>query len=165
MAGNGYIKIHRKLADWGWYKDANTMRVFMHLLITANYAETEYMGETIHPGETVIGRRSLASALGMSEKNVRTALKHLKSTNEVAIRTTNKFSVVTIVNWELYQIKDGKVANKTANKVASEGPASGHTIKKEEEKNIYGGAAPKKSKGKARELEESYAMAEDWANE
>lgn len=162
MASNGYIKIHRKLADWGWYKDANTMRVFMHLLITANYTETEYMGETIRPGETVIGRRSLASALGMSEKNVRTALKHLKSTNEVAIRTTNKFSVVTIVNWELYQVNDGKVANKTANKVASKGPASGHTIRNKESKNIYGGRTPKKKKNS---LEETYAMLEDWAKD
>lgn len=162
MTSNGYIKLHRKLADWGWYKDANTMRVFMHLLITANYTETEYMGETIHPGETVIGRRSLASALGMSEKNVRTALKHLKSTNEVAIRTTNKFSVVTIVNWELYQVNDGNVANKTANKVASEWPASGHTIRNKESKNIYGGRAPRKKKNS---LDDTYAMLEDWAKD
>lgn len=162
MASNGYIKLHRKLTDWGWYKDANTMRVFMHLLITANYTETEYMGEAIHPGETVIGRRSLASALGMSEKNVRTALKHLKSTNEVAIRTTNKFSVVTIVNWELYQVNDGNVANKTANKVASEGPASGHTIRNKESKNIYGGRAHRKKKNS---LDDTYAMLEDWAKD
>lgn len=162
MAGNGYIKLFRKMVDWGWYKDANTMRVFMHLLLTANYAETEYMGTTIHPGETVIGRKSLANALGMSEKNVRTALNHLKSTNEVAIRTTNKFSVVTIVNWESYQVKDGKTANKTANKVANDGPASGHTIRIQEDKKFKGGRSPRSKK---EELEETYAMMEEWANE
>lgn len=162
MAGNGYIKLFRKMVDWGWYKDANTMRVFMHLLLTANYAETEYMGMTIHPGETVIGRKSLAKALGMSEKNVRTALNHLKSTNEVAIKTTNRFSVVTIVNWESYQINDGKVANKTANETANNRPASGHTIRNQEVKKFKGGRAPRNKK---EELEETYAMMEEWANE
>ena len=135
MTGNGYIKLHRKLLNWGWYKDQNTKAVFLHLLLTANYAESEYMGVKIHPGQTVIGRKSLAKTLGMSEKNIRTALNHLKSTNEVAIETTNRFSIVTIVNWEFYQVGDEQVANKTATKTANKGPASGHTIRNKESKN------------------------------
>ena len=142
MTGNGYIKLHRKLLNWGWYKDQNTKAVFLHLLLTANYAESEYMGVKIHPGQTVIGRKSLAKTLGMSEKNIRTALNHLKSTNEVAIETTNRFSIVTIVNWEFYQVGDEQVANKTATKTANKGPASGHTIRKKESKNKRRGVNP-----------------------
>lgn len=142
MASNGYVKIHRKLLEWGWYKDQNTKAVFLHLLLTANFTETEYMGVKIYPGQTVIGRKALAKTLGMSEKNVRTALNHLKSTNEVAIKPTNKFSIVTIVNWELYQIDDGQVASTTANKTANKWPASGHTIRKKESKNIESAHAP-----------------------
>ena len=142
MASNGYIKLHRKLLDWGWYKDPNTKAVFLHLLLTANFTESEYMGVKIHPGQTVIGRKALAKTLGMSEKNVRTALKHLKMTNEVAIKATNKFSVVTIVGWEKYQLDDGQTANRTATKTANKGPASGHTIRKKESKNIEGALTP-----------------------
>lgn len=106
MASNGYIKLHRKLLDWGWYKDPNTKAVFLHLLLTANFTESEYMGVKIYPGQTVIGRKALAETLGMSERNVRTALEHLKETKEITITSTNKFSIVTVVGWELYQLGD-----------------------------------------------------------
>lgn len=135
MTSNGYIKLHRKLLDWGWYKDQNTMMVFLHLLLTANFAESEYMGIKIHPGQTVIGRKSLAKALGMSEQNIRTALNHLKSTNEITITSTNRFSVVTIVKWELYQIEDGKVTNNLTKKPHNNQPATNHTIRNKESKN------------------------------
>lgn len=142
MTSNGYIKLHRKLLDWGWYKDPNTKAVFLHLLLTANYTESEYMGVKIHPGQTVIGRKALAKTLGMSERNVRTALTHLKMTNEVTIKVTNKFSVVTIVGWEKYQLDDEQPTNKLTNKMANNRPASDHTIRKEESKNRESAHAP-----------------------
>ena len=142
MTSNGYIKLHRKLLDWGWYKDPNTKAVFLHLLLTANFAESEYMGIKIHPGQTVIGRKALAKTLGMSERNVRTALNHLKSTNEVTIKATNKFSIATIVNWELYQIDETKVTSKKTNKVTNDRPATDHTIRKKESKNRESTHAP-----------------------
>ena len=83
----GWIKVHRKMLEWGWYKDPLTKVVFLHLLLIANFKDTEYMGETIHSGQTVIGRKALAETLGLSERNVRTALTHLKSTGEITIRT------------------------------------------------------------------------------
>ena len=161
MTSNGYIKLHRKLLNWGWYKDQNTMIVFLHLLLIANFAETEYMGEKIYPGQAVIGRKSLAKALGMSEQNVRTALNHLKSTNEITIKSTNKFSVVTIVKWELYQVNDGKVTNEPTKKPTNDQPATNHTIRNKESKNIYGGRTPRRKKN---DLEETYAMLEEWAS-
>lgn len=142
MVSNGYIKLHRKLLDWGWYKDPNTKAVFLHLLLTANFTESEYMGVKIYPGQTVIGRKALAETLGMSERNVRTALNHLKSTNEVTIKVTNKFSVVTIVGWEKYQVDDLKPTNKKTSKMTNNRPASDHTIRKKESKNIESAHAP-----------------------
>ena len=142
MASNGYIKLHRKLLDWGWYKDPNTKAVFLHLLLTANFTESEYMGVKIYPGQTVIGRKALAETLGMSERNVRTALNYLKSTNEVTIKVTNKFSVVTIVGWEKYQVDELKPTNKPTNKMTNNRPASDHTIRKKESKNRESTHAP-----------------------
>lgn len=104
----GYIKIHRKLLDWGWYSDTNTFRVFMHLLLIASYEDNEFRGHKIKAGQAVCGRKQLAADLGMSERSVRTALDHLKSTNEITITTTNKFSIITIENWGKYQLRDGE---------------------------------------------------------
>lgn len=100
----GFIKLHRKMTEWGWYSDANTMRVFMHILLTASYEDSEYHGIKIKAGQCVTGRKKLAQELRMSESSVRTALEHLKSTNEITIETTNKFSVITVENWRKYQV-------------------------------------------------------------
>lgn len=99
----GWICLHRKLREWEWYSDRNTCAVFFELLLTANFKPSRYMGIDIPIGSTVTGRETLAKTLGLSEQNVRTALIHLKSTNELTIKNYSKFSVISIVNWIKYQ--------------------------------------------------------------
>ncbi len=138
----GYIKLHRKFTKWEWYHDPNTARVFLHLLLTASWEECEYHGYKIKPGQVVTGRKKLAKELKLSEKAIRTALDHLKSTNEVAIKTTNRFSIITIVNWRKYQLGESERANKRASKTANKGPAKGPkgaTLKKEKNIKEIGG--------------------------
>ena len=125
---DGWVKVHRKMLDWGWYADPNTKAVFLHLLLTANYQDTTYRGMTVHAGQTVIGRKALAEKLGMSEQNVRTALNRLKSTNEITIEVTNKFSVVTLVNWDLYQLDDDEVTNESTNKLTNNQPTTNQQL-------------------------------------
>lgn len=159
MAGNGYIKLYRKMADWGWYTDANTMRVFLHLLLIASYEDNTFRGHRIRPGQAVIGRRRLAQDLGISEQAVRTALNHLKSTNEITIKLTNKFSIVTIVNWASYQgyiDEDNQQNNQPAHQRATNNQP--HSRNKEGKKKE--GGRPRSQK---QELEDTYAMLEEWA--
>ena len=144
---NGWIKINRKLTKWGWYQDANTMRVFLDILLNANYQDGEYMGHEIKAGQCVIGRKALAARLGISERSVRTALTHLKSTNEITIKTTNKFSIVTIENWEKYQCDDYESDQQNDHQkdqqVTNNRPTSDQQVttskkeRKKERKNIY----------------------------
>lgn len=47
MCNGNYIKLSRNLLDWGWYKDANTSRVFLHCLLKANWKDGEYYGVRI----------------------------------------------------------------------------------------------------------------------
>lgn len=128
MNGNGFIKLHRKMLGWEWYDDPNTKAVFLHLLLTANFKETSYRGIDIHPGQTIIGRKALAKTLGISEQNVRTALNHLKSTNEITIKITNKFSVVTLVNWSSYQVDDDELTNKMTNELTIDQPTTNQQL-------------------------------------
>ena len=58
---------------------------------------------TIKRGQLVTGRKALAAQTGLSERQIRTALDHLKSTNELTIKSTNKFSLITIVNYGKFQ--------------------------------------------------------------
>ena len=121
---NGYIKIHRKMREWGWYSEPNTKAVFLHFLLTANFKDTEWKGTTIKAGQTVFGRKELAKTLGMTVQQVRTAVQHLKITNEITTYSTNRFTVVTVVNWEKYQLCDDEITNKSTSKLTNKQPTS-----------------------------------------
>lgn len=99
----GFIVIDRGILDWEWYSDINVTRVFIHLLLKANYKETRYQGHVIPRGSLVVGRKELALQTGISEQSVRTALDKLKRTGEVTTQSTNKFTVINVVNWGKYQ--------------------------------------------------------------
>ena len=148
------------MVEWGWYKDNNTKAVFLHLLLIASYEKTTFLGHQIRPGQAVIGRRSLAEDLGMSEQSVRTALNHLKSTNDITIKSTNKFSIVTIVNWASYQscVDD---TNQQNNQPANQRPTNNQPHSRNKEVKKKEGGRPRSIK---QELEDTYAMIEEWAN-
>jgi len=99
----GFIKVYRKIKEWGWYSHPATKDLFLHLLLECNHKPFNFMGYPIARGSVVVGRHKLSEELGFSERKIRTALNNLKTTNEVTIKTTSKFSVISIVNYEIYQ--------------------------------------------------------------
>lgn len=111
----GYVKLYRKFEKWEWYHDQNTKAVFIHLLLNANIKPSRYQGHQLQAGELVTGLYRLAEALGLSVRNVRTALKHLQDTGEISIKATNKFSIVTIEKWADYSGCDSASDKQTTN--------------------------------------------------
>lgn len=103
MLGEGYIKLWRSLLKWEWYSDVNASRLFIHLLLTANYEDTTWREETIHRGQRLTSVAKLSEETGLTAKEVRTALSKLTRTNELTIRTTNKFSVITVEKYDFFQ--------------------------------------------------------------
>ena len=113
---NGFILLHRKLKQWGWYKDSVVKDLFLHLLLSASFKDFEWMGRQLKAGQLITGRKRLAEELDFTERQIRTALDKLKSTGEVTIETTNKYTIITVVNWEDYQGLDKIATSKTTNK-------------------------------------------------
>ena len=116
----GFIKISRNILDWEWYSDPCTKSVFLHCILKANWKDKTWKGVKIKRGQFVTSLASLADETGLSMKNVRTALDHLKSTNELAIESSPKGRIITVKNYAKYQ----DVANKPANKRQTGGKAS-----------------------------------------
>lgn len=101
---SGWIKIHRKILEWEWYDDTNTFRLFMHLILKANYNDKKYRGQVVKKGSVLTGRELLAHETGLSVRQVRTCLERLKSTNEVTIKSSSQGTIIQIVKYENYQI-------------------------------------------------------------
>lgn len=100
-----FIKLDRNILNWRWYGDANTFRLFVHLLLTANIKKSYLREVVVERGEAVTSYEGVANTLGLTKQQVRTAFRHLILTGEITVRRYSKFSVIRIVNYETYQNK------------------------------------------------------------
>lgn len=117
----GYVKLHRQLIDWEWYQDANTMRLFIHCLIKANYEEKKWKGITIEAGSFATSSMTLADELHLTRAQIRRSIYNLQSTQEIATKTTNKITIIKVLNWAKYQETE---TTKTTSKKATKEPAT-----------------------------------------
>jgi len=99
----GYIKLWRKITDWEWFKDSKTLSLFIHFLLEANYKPSRFMGHEIPVGSLVCGLYRLSEDTGLSVQSIRTSIGRLKSTNDITTKSTNHFTIVSIVNFKSYQ--------------------------------------------------------------
>lgn len=118
----GYIALHKKILNWDWYKDANTFRVFVHLLLNANFTDGQVGIYKIKRGEVITTYSQIADELGISYAQVRRSISHLKLTGTVTIKKHPKNLVISIVSYDRYQTKrqangqtDGQHNNKYNN--------------------------------------------------
>ena len=128
-APGGFICLHRQILRWEWYQDPNTFRLFVHILLRANYADGQFGTETIRRGELVTSLPKLASETQQTIQQVRTALEHLKSTGEITDRKTNRYRVITIVKYNDYQLDNRQNNRQTTGCQQAEQQANQHQYK------------------------------------
>lgn len=102
MDGN-YIKVSRGILEWEWWSDINTTRVFLYMLLKANWKDGKFKGIDIPRGSFVASIASIAQGTSLTNDEVRTAIKHLISSHTITKQSTNKYTVFSVVNYELYQ--------------------------------------------------------------
>ena len=63
---------------------------------------------TLGPGQFIYGRKSLARKLDLKESTAGRRMKRLERMGTIAIQPDPHFSIVTIVNWDIYQGKNSE---------------------------------------------------------
>ena len=114
MNNQGWIKLHRELLEWEWYRDTKVKAVFIHCLIKANFKCKKWKGIEIKRGSFITSYDNLSDEIGLSVQNVRTAIKKLEKTGELTRNSTNRFTLLTVNNYETYQSED-ETTNKLTN--------------------------------------------------
>lgn len=102
----GYLRLFRQMLDWEWYDKPNTKAIFIHCLLCANQKDKIWQGIKIKRGQFITSLEKLAMANGLSIRQTRTALNDLQTTNEIDKQTTNRYSIITVKNYNLYQAND-----------------------------------------------------------
>jgi hypothetical protein len=107
----GWIKLHNKFLKWEWRQKPEMVALFIHFLLNANYKENKWQGIIIGRGQLVTGLKSLSKNTGLSPRTLITCITSLKSTGEITNKSTNKYRIITIVNWEQYQGMEEKTTS------------------------------------------------------
>lgn len=100
---NNFVKLSRKMLNWEWYTDVNTKTLFIHCLLRANWKKERFKGLLVERGEFITSLQHLANETGLSIQSVKTALKHLETTEEIKVKNLKFGRLIVVVNYDLYQ--------------------------------------------------------------
>lgn len=129
----GYIKIWRKLEDSGLFQMPNTFTLFMYILVNASHKDKKVGTTTgaidLKRGQFIAGRSLLSKKLKISEQKTRTSLDRLVYLDILTIKSTNKYSIYTIVNYDIYQDDN----QQTTSRITNNQPADNQQITTKQE--------------------------------
>ena len=131
------------MTEWEWYNHSEMVHLFIHLILKATPIERVWQGVTLQRGQAIVGRQKLSAETGISEMTIRTCLNRLKESGEIEVKSSNRFSIITICNYDSYQ-QDTKQTNQPTNQQPNQPtnhPVNHNIRRKEEKNNIIGGDA------------------------
>lgn len=103
----GYIKLWRKTLDSSIWENHNLFRFWVWCLLRASHQGKEvlvgFQKITLNPGQFVFGLHKAAQETGLSPRQSRTCINALKIMENLTIKSTNKYSIISIINWDSYQ--------------------------------------------------------------
>lgn len=106
----GWIKLHRKITEWGWWYDGNMLKVWIWLIMQAKTHDVEYKGEIVRRGSLVTSYAEISKCCSgkcskekLSVRQARTILKRLQLSGEITLKSTNQFSIISICHYDIYQ--------------------------------------------------------------
>lgn len=109
---SGWIKLHRKLLEKGYYRNSQYVHLWVHLLLLANHKPHEYMHDgkilILKEGQLITGRKALSEATGISQTTIERILDLFESEHQIGQQKTSKYRVITVLNWKDHQERTGE---------------------------------------------------------
>lgn len=119
----GWIKLHRKtLENNACVKDADHLAIWCWILLKASYSSEEqwFGGKLINitEGQFLTTLREISDSLKINPSKVNRVLHFLESENQIEKRSSNKKTLITVVNWFNYQLKEKQFEKQEKQKVS-----------------------------------------------
>jgi len=129
---NGWLKVHRKMLDHWVSEEPELFAMWMRLLLEANHSDKKTMFNgalvEIQRGQTLFGLEAFEAKSGISRKKLRRYLDMLEKEGMIGRQRTNKYSLISIVNYDSYQDEGSQKASQgqaEGSQKASQGQAEG----------------------------------------
>jgi len=157
---DGWIKLHRKIRDSEIWEEKpfDKARAWIDLLLRANHKNNETLigniPVKIKAGQVLTSQIQLANDWGWSRYKVQCFLKLLEKLKQItienkALKKAQRYTLLTITNWELYQTTNEKKSSKKSSKkaVKKQSKSTNKNVKNDKEcKEINNNICPEKYK-------------------
>jgi len=104
---NGWIKLHRKLLKSAIFDNPRALKVWVWCLLRANHKPAKVMvgHQVVHleAGEFITGSHKASKELGIPVATLWRYLETLEELKMVERKSENKYTVLKVVNWGVYQ--------------------------------------------------------------
>jgi hypothetical protein len=125
MKNQGWIKLHRKLLENPIFSSEKGLKIWIWCLLKATHSQQDfYLGQqpiSLINGQFVFGREIASQELKMSASTVRNWIRILKKDSYITIKSTNKYSIITICKWNIYQDINQQKGQQNKNKWKTNG--------------------------------------------
>lgn len=103
----GWVKLHRKTLNSSVFQNEKLLKTFVWCLLKASHKKHEFLHGrqkvSLKPGQFITGRKRAGEELDMPPSTAWFYLNLLKADRTLDIKSTNRYSLITVVNWGLYQ--------------------------------------------------------------
>jgi len=114
---SGWIKLHRGIFDHWIAGDPEYLCVWLRMLTDANFEDKKHLFNgaliEIKRGQIIFGLEAWSAKTGVTISKLRRLLDMLEKDRMIDRQKTNKYSLISILNYSLYQDDDRQNASKT----------------------------------------------------
>ncbi len=143
LNANGFVILDRHILHWRWYTVPKTAHLYIHLVLRANHDDWYFLGNLVRRGELITSLPHLSRETGLSESEVRTALKHLVRSGDISYRVMPFGRLITLTNYDRDQRslrEDPPEESQPDHSRSADGPQPDHS-------RIADGSQPDHSRG------------------
>jgi len=123
MSDQGWFKLHRGVTDSFVFQNPDRLKFWIWCLCKASHksriANVGLQEIQLSKGQFVFGRKKAASELSMDESKVYRLMKTFEKREKIEVKSNNKFSVITVANWEFYQQGEQQTEQQSNNKITT----------------------------------------------
>lgn len=123
LTTQGYVKLYRGLGESDIFHNEKLLKVFIWCLFKATHKKREQrIGRQkveLQEGQFVFGRNKASIELNMAPSTLWDYMKLLEERHTINIKSNNKFSIVTVEKWAMYQCTEEKTDIKVDKKQTS----------------------------------------------
>jgi hypothetical protein len=102
-----WIKLYRKLLDSDIFKNEKLLKIWIWILLKANHKENTFLlgrqKMTIKSGQFVMGLNKSSDVLDLAKSTIKYWLDYLEKIGKIELKKTNKYTIIIVKNWSLYQ--------------------------------------------------------------